>query len=121
MWPCSFSVHLVGGYLPWRSPVLPAAVSLTWEEGKEKKGDPHPPPEDEAQPHPHPGPGGVARPSPTPRGSAKPAVLGGVLWSWRVSGGVGGRGWRAVAPKRPLGRASPASWGHSERWPRLMP
>ena len=101
MRPCSFCVHLVGGYLPWRSLVLPAAVSLTWEEGKEKKGDPHPPPEDEAQPHPHPGSGGVARPFPTPRGSAKPAVLGGCSGAGESAEGLGwgrGRQWPLSGP-----------------------
>lgn len=92
--PCSFCVPLVGGYLSWRSPVLPAAMSLTWEEGKKKKGEP-PPPDLGMRPslsHPHPGPGGVARPFPTPSRSAKPAILGGCSGAQRVSRRVRGVG-----------------------------
>ena len=88
--------------------------------GKGEKGDP-PTPYLGMRPglsHPHPGPGGVARPSPTPSRSAKPAILGGCSGARRVREGSGG--W-ALAPMWPSGRASPASQGHSEPWPRLVP
>ena len=99
--PCSFCVPLVGGYLSWRSPVLPAAMSLTWEEGKKKKGEPPPRPGHEAQPQP---PSPWTRRScqalPNSQSVSQASHPGWVLWSPESQQkGQGGRQWFLRGPQ----------------------